>query len=90
MEALKFYNTDDTNGITPSEYPEGYFINVFDLTPDNDIASAHCHANMNKNMRLDLTFKTAVTETLIVHVFAVFDQQVEITKLHDVLTDYTS
>ena len=56
----------------------------------NDIASAHRHANMNKNMRLDLTFKTPATETLIVHVFAVFDQQVEITELHDVLTDYMS
>lgn len=90
MEALKFYNTDDTNGISPSEYPGGYFINVFDLTPDNDIASAHRHANMNKNMRLDLAFKTPTTETLIVHVFAVYDQQVEITKIRDVLPDYMS
>ena len=45
---------------------------------------------MNESLRLDLTLKTALTETTIVHVYAVFDQQIEITKLRDVIPDYTS
>ena len=88
METFGYYNSDDTNGLTMKEFSGGYTIYAFDRTPDNDISSNYRHPNLGEDIRLDLTFKTALSETINVLIYAVFDSQVQITKLRDVIADY--
>lgn len=89
MEVFGYYNSDDTNGLTLKEFGSGYTIYAFDRTPDNDIASDYRHPNLGQDIRLDIKFKTDLTETINVLVYACFDSQVQLTKLRDVITDYT-
>ena len=88
METFNYYNSDDTNGLTQEDFTGGYTIYAFDLTPDNDISGDYRHPNLGEDIRLDLTFKTTLSETINVLIYAVFDSQVQITKLRDVIADY--
>ena len=88
MEAFNYYNTDDTNGLTEDDFSKGFTIYAFDRTPDNDISSDYRHPNLGEDIRLDLTFKTVLPETINVLIYAVFDSEIQITKLRDVIADY--
>ena len=59
------------------------------MTPDNDVSAVYRQAIAHNNLRLELNFKKDLPSTINVLLFAVFDSQVEITKLRDVLTNYT-
>ena len=88
METFNYYNSDDTNGLTLDEFANGYTIYAFNRTPDNDISSSHRHPSAGENLRLDLSFTRALTETIVVFIYAIFDSQIQITKLRDVIADY--
>ena len=88
MNVFGYYSKDDTNGLTMKEYANGYSIYAFDLTADSDITAAYRQANVPHNIRLDLQFKTNLTETINVLIYAVFDSTIEITKLRDVILHY--
>ena len=89
MQTFHYLNTDDTNGLTYQEFGEGYTLYAYDLTADNDIAAAYRQIIPHSNLRLELYFKKDLATTINVLLFAVFDSHVEITKLRDVLTNYT-
>lgn len=88
MRAFKYWNTDDTNGLTPEEWAGGYTIYAFDLTPDKDVSSGCLHAHVSNNLRLELTFAANLKKTINVLIYAITDSQIEITKLRDVITHY--
>jgi len=88
MDVFGFYNTDDTNGLTMKEFKSGYTIYAFDLTADSDISAPYRQANVPHNIRLDLTFKRTLPETINVLIYAVFDSNIEITKYRDVILQY--
>ena len=89
MQTFNYYNTDDTNGLTPFEWANGYTIYAFDLTADGDISS-HCRQGyVSRNLRLELTFKKDLPTTINVLLYAVFDSHIEITQLRDIITHYT-
>ena len=89
MQTLGFFNTDDTNGLSYDEFANGYTLYAYDLTADNNIAASYRQSTAHNNLRLELTFKSDLSKTVNVILFAVFDSQVEVTKLRDVLTNYT-
>ena len=89
MQTFHYFNTDDTNGLTYDEFGKGYTLYAYDLTPDNDIAAPYRQAITSNNLRLELTFKKDLPKTVNVLLYAVFDSHVEITKLRDVITNYT-
>ena len=89
MQTFHYLNTDDTNGLTYNEFGKGYTLYAYDLTADNDIAAAYRQTIPHSNLRLELYFKKDLANTINVLLFAVFDSHVEITKLRDVLTNYT-
>ena len=41
MDALKYYNTDDSNGITMTHFENGYNLYAFDLTADGNCDADH-------------------------------------------------
>ena len=88
MNALGYWNTDDTNGLTFKEWAGGYLIYAFDLTPDKEISSGCLHANVGNNLRLELNFANALPNTINILIYAVTDSQIEITKTRDVITHF--
>ena len=88
MESLKYFNTDDTNGLTPQEWAQGYTIYVFDLTAEKDVATNYVQANLSRNLRLELSFAKTFAKTINVLIYALTDSKIEITKLRDVITHY--
>ena len=88
MKACGYYNSDDTNGLTPTDWAEGYTLFIFDLTPDKEVSSGCLHANVPNNLRLELSFETALSSTINVLIYAISDSQIEITQLGDVITHY--
>ena len=82
-------NTDDTNGLTYDEFGKGYTIYAYDLTATSDISAAYRDVQTSNNLRLELNFAKALPETINVLVYAIFDSQIEITQLRDVITNYT-
>ena len=89
IRTLNYYNSDDTNGLTPKMFANGYTIYAYDLTPEKDITAPHNQGNLGKNLRLELTFKDPLTATINVLLFASYDSAVEITELRDIITHYT-
>ena len=89
MQTFKYYNSDDTNGLTPDEFCNGYTIFAFDLTADKDITASHRQGHSTKNLRLDLTFAAATKQTINVLLYAVYDSSIEITQQRDAITFYT-
>lgn len=89
IRTLNFYNSDDTNGLTPKMFANGYTIYAYDLTPEKDITAPHNQGNLSKNLRLELAFKNPLPTAINVLLFASYDSAVEITELRDIITHYT-
>ena len=89
MRVFNFVNTDDTNGMTPFDFKNGYTIYAYDLTADKDIGASYRQGIVSKNLRLELHFAKDLPSTINVLLYAVFDSSIEITQLRDVITHYT-
>lgn len=88
MRAFDYYNTDDTNGLTPFDWANGYTIYAFDLTGDKDVSTNCVQANLSRNLRLELSFAKDLPTTINVLIYAVINSEIEITQLRDVITHY--
>ena len=73
--------------IKRADWPRGYALYVFDLTPDMD-ADDHYTLLKTGTVRLDLQFGAALGEAVNVIVYAEFDQLIEITAEHNVSRAY--
>ena len=89
IRTMNYYNTDDTNGLTPNMFANGYTIYAYDLTPEKDITAAYNQGITSKNLRLELFFKKTLSTTINVLLFASYNSAVEITQLRDVIPHYT-
>ncbi|XP_064622574.1 uncharacterized protein F54H12.2-like [Lineus longissimus] len=78
---------DNGNDITRESYRKGYTLWVFDLSPDREDGN---HVNLVKegNLRLDLKFAEALTETMSVFVYAEFDNVIEIDRARNIIKDF--
>jgi len=85
MTTLNYFNTDDSNGITIEHFKDGYNLYAFDLTPDANGYGQHRSVNTNSSLRVELSFKAALTKTINVLLFGIFDAKIEITKLRDII-----
>ena len=88
MNALNYFNTDDSNGMTIEHFKNGYTLYVFDLTPDANSNSPYRNMIKNSSLRLEMNFEQALPKAINVMLFAIFDSKVEITKLRDVFMNY--
>ncbi|KAJ8029813.1 hypothetical protein HOLleu_29306 [Holothuria leucospilota] len=79
---------DESVGISREDYPAGYTLFAFDLTPD---LSDGGHFNLVKegNLRLEMNFAEALPRTINVIVYAEFDNVIEIDKVRNISYDYT-
>lgn len=88
MNAMNYFNTDDSNGMTLEHFKNGYTLYVFDLTPDANSNSPYRNIIKNSSLRLEINFDKALPSAINVMLFAIFDSKVEITKLRDVFMNY--
>ena len=84
-----FMGHDRGNQITREDYPKGFTLFAFDLTPDLD-DGGHFHLVKQGNLRLELHFKTALPKTINVIAYAEFDNVIEVDKARNVLFDYSA
>ena len=88
MNVLKYSNSDETNGLTPNEFANGYTIYAFDLTADNEAGADHRQVMKSHDLRFELVFEKALKQSINVIMYCVYDSAIEITELRDVITHY--
>jgi len=72
---------------TPVKYINGYFILVFDLTPDIAASEGHTSDPAHGNIRLELKFAKALPDPLVRLLYLEFDDSVLIDAMRLVSTD---
>ena len=82
-------NEDEGNGVTRSDFANGYTLYVFDLTPDLSECGTF---NLTRSgcVRLAMKFASALPNTITVLAFSEFDNLLEIDKFRNVIFDYGS
>lgn len=82
---------NEGNSINRTQYPNGYCLLAFDLTPDLSAnQSAHWNLIKQGSLRLDVRFDQALTESINCVVYAEFDNIFEIDKNRNVIADFAS
>lgn len=82
---------NEGNDISLSDYPNGYCLLAFDLTPDLSASnSSHWNLIRHGSLRLEVRFDAALEKTVNCIVYAEFDNVVEIDKNRNVAVDYSS
>lgn len=78
--------TNTTPGITLSDYPRGYTLYCFDLTPS--LAESHSAVEITRAgpLRVECQFSQGLAQPMNVIILAELDGQVEVTKTREVLT----
>ena len=74
--------------ITPVKYINGYFMLVFDLTPDLAASEGHTSDPAHENLRLELKFAKALPYPLVCLLYLEFDNKVLIDSIRHVSTDF--
>lgn len=74
--------------ITHDMYVNGYFMLLFDLTPDEAASETHSSLPENGTIRIELKFEKALTEPITCLLYTEYDGCVRIDKSRIVTTDY--
>lgn len=81
---------DTGNEITLEEYPNGYCLAAFDLTPDLSSHEAHWNIIRSGSLRLEVRFEKPLTETITAIIYSEFDNLIEIDNNRNIVIDYSS
>ena len=81
-------NEDEGNNISRTDYPKGYTLFAFDLTPDlSDIGTFQL--SKEGHLRLEIQFTNALANAINVIVYGEFDNIIEIDRNRQLLFDYS-
>jgi len=80
---------DEGNDIERNDFPGGYAIYAFDLTPDL-AEEGHFNLARDGTVRVDMKFANALANTINVIAYAEFENIIEIDRNRNVLFDYTN
>jgi hypothetical protein len=80
---------NEGNGISREDYPHGYCLTAFDLTPDLS-ANSNSHWNLVRHgsVRIEVRFEAALRKTINCIVYAEFDNILEIDSARQVIVDF--
>ena len=82
-------NRDEGNDITREDYPNGYALYAFDLSPDL-AEEGHFNLENQGTVRLELKFGTALANTVTVVAYAEFENVIEIDRNRNIIYDFGS
>ena len=74
--------------ITHDMYINGFFMLLFDLTPDLGASEGHASHPENGNMRIELKFNKALPESITCLLYLEFDNTILIDRLRIISTDF--
>ena len=77
-----------THGVTYDEYPNGYCLYCFNLTPDDSDGVSHVSQRKTGNIRLNLRWSTALTEAVSLIVLGQMQNTLTIDSNRDIIVDY--
>jgi hypothetical protein len=83
------FDGEKSSIIKREDWPRGYSLFSFDLTPDYD-GDDHYPLIKHGNLRLEMNFATTLTQTINVIVYAEFDNIIELSNSRNIQFDYTS
>lgn len=90
FEGSGIYFNDTGNSISVEEYPDGYCLAAFDLTPDLSCNEPHWNIIKSGTLRAEIRFAEALTSTVNLIIFAEFDNVIEVDKNRNIILDYSS
>lgn len=82
-------NRDEGNGIDREEYPNGYALYAFDLSPDLTDSESFSLARQG-TVRVDMTFGVALPNTITIVSYAEFENIIEIDRNRNVVFDFNN
>ncbi|CAB4012891.1 uncharacterized protein F54H12.2-like [Paramuricea clavata] len=82
-----YYNTG--NDISREEFPKGYAVYAFDLTPDMCGASPHFNVVQKGNLAIDIQFSRAPTVAVSLVCYGDFENTIHIDSERNVVYDYS-
>ena len=82
-----YYNTG--NDISREEFPKGYAVYAFDLTPDMCGASPHFNVVQKGNLAIDIQFSVAPAAAVSLVCYGEFENTVHIDSERNVIYDYS-
>jgi hypothetical protein len=82
------HHSNASNQITHDMFVNGYFMVLFDLTPDQAASEGHVSPASNGHIRLDLKFSEAFPEALNCLLYLEYDSSVRIDANRTVFIDY--
>ena len=82
-------NYDVGNDISREEYPNGYTLYAFDLTPDMCGSSPHFNVVQKGNLAIDIQFTTAPTNAASVICYGEFENTIHVDSDRNVIYDYS-
>jgi hypothetical protein len=80
-------NSDESNWIKLSEYPNGYCLYAFDLSPDL-CEGQHFNLVKQGTVRLSMKFQEALVRAITAIVYAEFENVIEVNRSRNVILDY--
>ena len=82
-----YYNTG--NDISREEFPKGYAVYAFDLTPDMCGSSTHFNVVQRGNLAVDIKFSAAPTNAVSLICYGEFENTIHIDSERNVVYDYS-
>lgn len=90
FEGSGIYFSDTGNDISIEEYPNGYCLSAFDLTPDLSSNDPHWNIIKSGTLRAEIRFSEPLAKPITFIIFAEFDNVIEIDKNRNIIIDYSS
>jgi len=88
FEGSGIHHSNSGHQITPEMYLNGYFMLLFDLTPDRAASEGHTSHPDNGNVRIELKFAEALPDAITCLIYLEYDGTVLIDDKQVVTTDY--
>jgi len=88
FEGSGIHHSNSGLKLTPAKYINGYFMPVFDLTPDLAASEGHISDPVHGDIRLEQKFEKALPDPLVCLLYLEFDSYVLVDSMHQVSTDF--
>ena len=88
FEGSGIHHSNTELQITPAKYINGYFMLVFDLTPELAASEGHISYPAHGNVRIEMKFGKALPDPLVCLLYLEFDSAVLIDSMCQVSTDF--
>lgn len=90
FEGCGIYFSDTGNDISLADYPNGYCLTAFDLTPDLSSNEPHWNIIKSGTLRAEIRFASSLTKPVTLIIFAEFDNVIEVDRNRNIIIDYSS